>query len=115
TANPSPSPIGRGQGKRSAVLEGPSPRHPTLAIPLTIGSFACLVGGLGIWAFSHVKGAFQIAVTASLPAVDHLLQADRDMLQALVAERSLMFMSMATALSIFDFRVAMHQHPRFIR
>src|SRR5437870_3550638 len=55
-----------------------------------------LVGGIGIWAFSHVKGAFQIAVTESLPAVDQLLQADRDMLQVLVAERSLMFMSMAT-------------------
>ena len=30
----------------------------------------------------------------SLPAVDHLLQADRDMQRALVAERSLMFVKL---------------------
>ena len=53
-----------------------------------------VVGGLGIWAFSNVNGAFQVAVTQSLPAVDHLLQTDRDMQQAVVAERSLMFMKM---------------------
>src|SRR5919109_2428513 len=66
---------------------------------MTCGALALLtglVGGLGIWAFAHVKGAFQTAVTESLPAVDQLLQADRDMVQVLVAERSLMFMSMAT-------------------
>jgi len=63
----------------------------------TLALLTALVGGLGIWVFSHVKNAFQIAVNESLPAVDQLLQADRDMLQALVAERSLMFMSMATS------------------
>jgi methyl-accepting chemotaxis protein len=56
-----------------------------------------LVGLLGIWAFSTIDSAFQVTATENLPAVDHLLQADRDMQQALVAERSLMFMSMATA------------------
>jgi methyl-accepting chemotaxis protein len=66
---------------------------------MTCGALALLtglVGGLGIWAFAHTKGAFQIAVTESLPAVDQLRQADRNMVQALVAERSLMFMSGAT-------------------
>ena len=55
-----------------------------------------LVGGLGIWAFSNANGAFQVAVTQSLPAVDHLLETDRDMQQAVVAERSLMFMKIDT-------------------
>jgi methyl-accepting chemotaxis protein len=50
------------------------------------------VGGVGMLAFSRVNAAFQVAVTESLPAVNHLLQADRDMQHALVAERSLMFM-----------------------
>jgi len=54
------------------------------------------VGGMGIWAFSRVSVAFQVAATESLPAVDYLLESDRDMQQTLVAERSLMFMSMAS-------------------
>jgi methyl-accepting chemotaxis protein len=62
---------------------------------VTCGALALLagtVGGLGMWAFGRVNTAFQVAVTQSLPAVDHLLETDRDMQQALVAERSLMFM-----------------------
>jgi methyl-accepting chemotaxis protein len=55
-----------------------------------------LVGGWGIWAFSSANGAFQLAVTESLPAVDHLLQIDRDMQEVVVAERSLMFMKQDT-------------------
>ena len=55
-----------------------------------------VIGALGFWAFRSVNGAFQVAVTESLPAVDHLLQTDRDMQQAVVAERSLMFMKMDT-------------------
>ena len=55
-----------------------------------------LVGGAGLWAFSSASGAFQVAATQSLPAVDHLLQADRDMQRALVAERSLMFVKLGT-------------------
>jgi methyl-accepting chemotaxis protein len=51
-----------------------------------------LVGGLGLWAFGSVHAAFQVAVNESLPAIDHLLQADRDMHQAVVSERSLIFM-----------------------
>jgi methyl-accepting chemotaxis protein len=49
-----------------------------------------------MWAFRNIDSAFQVAVTKSLPAVDHLLQADRDMHRAAVAERSLIFMKMDT-------------------
>jgi methyl-accepting chemotaxis protein len=55
-----------------------------------------LVGGWGIWAASSINGAFQSVVTQSAPAVDHLRQLDRDMQEALVAERSLMFMKQDT-------------------
>jgi methyl-accepting chemotaxis protein len=55
-----------------------------------------LVGGWSIWAFSRINSAFQVAVRESLPAVDHLLQIDRDMHEAVVAERSLMFMKQDT-------------------
>src|SRR5947199_9264589 len=63
-----------------------------VGLALTTG----FAGGLGIWAFSRVNGAFQVVATQSLPAVNDILQAERDMQQALVAERSLKFMSMAT-------------------
>ena len=63
-----------------------------VGLALTTG----FAGGLGIWAFTRVNGAFQVVATQSLPAANHILQAERDMQQALVAERSLMFMSMAT-------------------
>ena len=53
---------------------------------------AGLVGAVGMWAFSRVNAAFQVAVNQSLPAVTHLVEADRDMQQTVVAERSLMFM-----------------------
>jgi methyl-accepting chemotaxis protein len=53
---------------------------------------AGLVGTVGMWAFSRVNAAFQVTVNQSLPAVTHLMEADRDMQQAVVAERSLMFM-----------------------
>jgi methyl-accepting chemotaxis protein len=55
-----------------------------------------LVGGWGILAFSRATSAFQLAVTESLPAVDHLLQIDRDMQEVVVAERTLMFMKQDT-------------------
>jgi methyl-accepting chemotaxis protein len=66
---------------------------------VTCGGLALLsglVGGLGMWAFGNVHAAFQVAVTRSLPAVEQLLQTDRDMHQAVVAERSLIFMKIDT-------------------
>jgi methyl-accepting chemotaxis protein len=66
---------------------------------LTCGCLAVLtglVGAWGLWALEHANGAFQVAATQSLPAVDYLVEADRDMQQALVAERSMMFMKMGT-------------------
>src|SRR5262245_57466574 len=53
---------------------------------------AGFVGAIGLWAFSRVNAAFQVAVGQSLPAMTELMEADRAMQQVLVAERSLMFM-----------------------
>src|SRR5947208_16274959 len=63
-----------------------------VGLALTTG----LAGGLGIWAFSRVNAAFQVVATQRLPAANDILQTDRDMQQALVAERTPVFMSMAT-------------------
>ncbi len=53
-----------------------------------------LGAGIGVWNLSNFRWAgamFQIASQQNLPALDDLTEADRDMQQALVAERSLMF------------------------
>jgi len=55
-----------------------------VGLALTTG----FAGGLGIWAFSRVNAAFQVVATQSLPAANDILQTDRDMQQALVAERT---------------------------
>ena len=55
-----------------------------------------MVGAIAIWALSSTNGALQIVVDQSISAVDHLEQAERDMIEAQVAERSLMFMKMGT-------------------
>ena len=57
---------------------------------------AAAVGGLGIWASSSANTAFTTVARESLPAVEHLSAVERGMERALVAERSLMFLSMAT-------------------
>jgi methyl-accepting chemotaxis protein len=51
-----------------------------------------LVGGAGLWGIARVSTAFDAVANQSLPAVSHLVQADRDMQRALVAQRTLMFM-----------------------
>jgi len=71
-------------------------RARLMGVCLGLTAMTGLVGSLGIWAFSTIDSAFQISANESLPAVDQLLQTDRDMQQVLVSERSLMFMSMAT-------------------
>ncbi|HBH04923.1 MAG TPA: hypothetical protein DDZ42_23945, partial [Candidatus Rokubacteria bacterium] len=55
-----------------------------------------LVGGIGIWAFSRVNGALQAVAGESVPALVQLLGTERDMQQAVVAERTLMFMKVDT-------------------
>jgi methyl-accepting chemotaxis protein len=55
-----------------------------------------MVGAIAIWALSSTNGALQIVVNQSISAVDYLEQAERDMIEAQVAERSLMFMKMGT-------------------
>jgi methyl-accepting chemotaxis protein len=62
----------------------------------TLAVVTAVVGAWGLWAFSRANAAFTIAATESLPAVDHLLQADRDMQYALASERSLMFLKWGT-------------------
>jgi methyl-accepting chemotaxis protein len=58
-----------------------------------------LAGAAGFWNLSNFRwaaSAFQVASRENLPAVDFLVEADRDMQQALVAERSLMFLRQAS-------------------
>jgi methyl-accepting chemotaxis protein len=55
-----------------------------------------MVGAIAIWALSSTNGALQVVVNQSISAVDYLEQAERDMIEAQVAERSLMFMKMGT-------------------
>jgi methyl-accepting chemotaxis protein len=66
-----------------------------------------LVGALAIWALSRANGAFQTMVDQDVPAAIYLEQAERDMLEAQVPERSLMFMKMGTPAS--DQLVKEHQ------
>ncbi len=61
---------------------------------------AFLAGGVvgaafGLWNLSNFRwaaAAFQVASRENLPALDYIVEADRDMQQALVAERTLMFL-----------------------
>jgi methyl-accepting chemotaxis protein I, serine sensor receptor len=55
-----------------------------------------IVGAWGVFVFSRTSDAFQVAVQEHLPAVDHLLQIDRDMQAAVVSERSLLFMNQSS-------------------
>jgi methyl-accepting chemotaxis protein len=58
-----------------------------------------LSAGVGMWNLSNFRwaaDAFQVASRENLPAVDYILEADRDMQQALVAERSLMLLRQAS-------------------
>ena len=58
-----------------------------------------LGSGMGLWNLSNFRWAgamFQVASHEALPAVDYLTEANRDMQQALVAERSLMFVRQAS-------------------
>ena len=67
-----------------------------------IATFAVLVllsAGMGFWSLSNLRWAataFQVASRHELPAVDYLVEADRDMQQVLVAERTLMFVRQAS-------------------
>ncbi|HEX9454740.1 MAG TPA: methyl-accepting chemotaxis protein [Candidatus Binatia bacterium] len=78
------------------LLQATSIRTRLLLACFVMALVTAAVGGFGIWALAHINDAFQVIATRNLPAIDHLLQTDRDMQQVLVAERSLMFMSIAT-------------------
>jgi methyl-accepting chemotaxis protein len=55
-----------------------------------------VVGSVGVWAFWTVNAALQLATIQTFPAVTQLLLADGDILHAVMAERSLMFMKADT-------------------
>lgn len=55
-----------------------------------------IVGLWGVFVFSRTSDAFQVVVQEHMPAVDHLLQIDRDMQAAVVIERSLIFMNQSS-------------------
>jgi methyl-accepting chemotaxis protein len=77
---------------RPALLGRLSIRATLLAACGALAAVTALVGLWLMWTLGSASAAFQVATSQSLPAVDELLQSDRDMQQALVAERSLMFM-----------------------
>jgi methyl-accepting chemotaxis protein len=77
-------------------LSNLSVRVKLLAACGSLALLTVLVGALGLWMFMIVQGAFQVVAMHSLPAVDAIIGADRDMQKALVAERTLMFMKMDT-------------------
>jgi methyl-accepting chemotaxis protein len=75
-------------------------------LPLRLRLMAVLVlgavmgAGAGVWNlvnFRWAAASLRISSQENLPALSHILEVDRDMLQALAAERSLMFMRQASA------------------
>ena len=74
------------------LLPGSSIRARLLGACGGLALLTALVGGVGTWGFATMNAAFQRAANENLPAVSHLIQADRDMQRALVAQRTLMFM-----------------------
>jgi methyl-accepting chemotaxis protein len=67
---------------------------------ITAFAFVVALGTVsGVWNLGNFRwaaAAFQVASRENLPAVDYVVEADRDMQQALVAERSLMFVRQAS-------------------
>jgi methyl-accepting chemotaxis protein len=68
-------------------------------IRLVCGALAlatAVVGGLGVWAASSVNASLTGVARESLPVIDHLSAVERGIERALVAERSLLFLNMAS-------------------
>ena len=57
------------------------------------------VGGGALWAVSAVNRSYQMVAHESLPAVTFLVEADRDMQRAAMAERTLAFMGRSDSLA----------------
>ncbi|MDM8555311.1 methyl-accepting chemotaxis protein [Desulfococcaceae bacterium HSG7] len=53
--------------------------------------FMVLIGITGYWSTKHIQQNLEEIFTVSLPSLDYLLEADRDLQQLLVAERSMVF------------------------
>lgn len=63
-----------------------------LTIPLiVIAALALIIGLMGIYNVRDLSDVSQRMANKYLPATDYLIEADRDLYQALVAERSMMF------------------------
>ena len=88
-----------------ATVPTSSLRYRLIASLTLVASITGLVGALGIWGYSRVNSAFQGAVSEDLPATLELLDADQDMQQAAVAERTLMFMSASTPAAKEQFKL----------
>jgi methyl-accepting chemotaxis protein len=68
-------------------------------IRLVCGALAlatAVVGGIGVWATSSVNASLTGVARESLPVIDHLSAIERGIERALVAERSLLFLNMAS-------------------
>ena len=59
-------------------------------------ALTAFVGGLGAWGLARMDEAFQGTIRRDVPAVTRLLETDRNLQQALVAQRNLLFTSLAS-------------------
>jgi methyl-accepting chemotaxis protein len=79
-----------------------------LTIPLVlIASLALIIALMGIFNVRSLSDVSQKIARHYLPATDYLIEADRDLYQALVAERSMLFVDVAD--KKFSSLVKMHQ------
>lgn len=82
--------------RRSGLLTNLRIRTKLAVLVVTVSAVGA---GIGLWNLSNFRwaaGAFRVTSRENLPAVAALVEADRDVLQAMVAERSLMFLRQAS-------------------
>ena len=54
-------------------------------------AFMAVIGVVGYWSSNHINENLREIFTVRLPSINYLVQADRDLQQLLVAERSMIF------------------------
>jgi methyl-accepting chemotaxis protein len=57
----------------------------------TVVFFLIMIGGIGLWEMSKIHSNVELMSKTHLPSVDLLIQIDRDMQQAVVAQRTMIF------------------------
>ncbi|MFA7419012.1 MAG: methyl-accepting chemotaxis protein [Melioribacteraceae bacterium] len=57
----------------------------------TVIFFLVMIGGIGLWEMSKIHSNVELMSKTHLPSVDLLIQIDRDMQQAVVAQRTMIF------------------------